>query len=149
MFQVERSNKEVLDATAEVPQQKMLGAHGVEHFLEGGVAPGLVYISKTATTGSAEMVLLCQGFYNTGEWFVTGEGEVAANHYGNVLKPRRTVTIKGIAEMYSGVYYVTHVTHIFRADGYTQSFRVKRNALMPTGSEQFSSGSSGLLESLI
>jgi Phage protein D len=149
MFQVDRSNKEILDATAEVPQQKMLGAHGVEHFLEGEVVPGLVCISKTVTTGSAEMALLCQGLYNNGEWFVTGEGEVAANQYGNVLKPRRTVTVKGVAETYSGVYYVTHVTHMFSADGYIQDFRVKRNALMPTGSEQFSSGSTGLLESLI
>jgi hypothetical protein len=55
-----------------------------------------------------------------------------------VLKPRGTVTIKGVGETYSGVYYVAHVTHSFAADGYTQSFRVKRNGLMPTGAEEFS-----------
>ena len=35
------------------------------------------------------MTRLCQGLYNEGEWFVTGEGEVAANQYGNVLEAAR------------------------------------------------------------
>ena len=47
-------------------------------------------------------------------------------------------TIKGIGETHSGLYYVTHVTHIFTADGYLQRFRVKRNGLLPTGAEDFS-----------
>lgn len=149
MFQVDRSNKEVLDATSETAQQRMLGANGADDYLGAGMTPGLVYISKTVTTGSLEMALLSQGLYNTGEWFVTGEGEVAANQYGNVLKPRGTVTIKGIGETHSGVYYVTHVTHVFTGAGYTQLFRVKRNALMPTGEEDFSSSGGGLLSSFV
>ena len=56
----------------------------------------------------------------------------------------RHVLIKGVGETHSGMYYVTHVTHTFTADGYTQRFKVKRNALMPTGSEDFSAGT-GLL----
>jgi phage protein D len=149
MFQVDRSSKEILDKTSEAGQQEMLGANPADSFLAAGMAPGLVYISQTATTGASEMAMLCQGLYNSGEWFVTGEGKVAANQYGNILKPRGTVTIKGIGETYSGVYYVTHVTHVFGADGYTQTFRVKRNALMPTGEEDFSAGGAGLLNGLI
>lgn len=75
-------------------------------------------------------------------------GEVAANQYGSILTPRGTVTIKGIGETHSGVYYVSHVTHTFSAAGYTQTFRVKRNALMPTGDEDFSAGTDGPLASL-
>jgi len=149
MFQVDRSNKEVLDATSEAGQQRMLGANGADTYLGAGMVPGLVYIGQTATTGSPEMDMLCQGLYDNGEWFVTGEGEVAANQYGTILKPRSTVTIKGIGETYSGVYYVTHVTHIFTGDGYIQPFRVKRNALMPTGSENFLSSGAGLLSGLV
>jgi phage protein D len=149
MFQVDRSSKEILDKASEAGQQKLLGADPADSFLDASMAPGLVFISQTATTGSSEMAMLCQGLYNSGEWFVTGEGEVAANEYGNILKPRGTVTIKGIGETYSGVYYVTHVTHVFGADGYTQSFRVKRNALMPTGEEDFSLTGAGLLSGLI
>jgi hypothetical protein len=39
------------------------------------------------------------------------------------------------------------VTHRFTPDGYTQHFRVKRNALMPTGDEDFGGGG-GLLAGL-
>ena len=55
------------------------------------------------------------------------------------------VTIKGIGETHSGVYYVTHVNHVFTADGYIQRFQVKRNGLMPTGAEKFGAAAGGLL----
>jgi phage protein D len=148
MFQVDRANKGILDASAETSQQETLGATDAAGILADGVEPGLVIIGQTVTTGSPEMTALCQGLFHEGEWFVTGEGEIAANQYGHVLKPRSTVTIKGVGETYSGVYYVTHVTHTFTPDGYTQVFRVKRNGLMPTGSEEFSA-SSGLLGGLL
>ena len=83
------------------------------------------------------MAALCQGLVDEGAWFVTAEGEIAGNQYGHILRPRGTVTIKGVGATYSGVYYVTHVTHTWTSDGHTQFFRAKRNALMPTGTENF------------
>jgi hypothetical protein len=118
----------VLDATAYASDETPLGARPADDYLAADMDPGLVQVARTATTGLAEMKALCQGLRDDGEWFVTGEGEVAANQYGAILTPRGTVTIKGIGETYSGVYYVTHVTHTFGAAGYTQAFRVKRNA---------------------
>ncbi len=148
MFQVDRASKEVLEAVAEDSRQTRLGSADANGLLATGMDPGQIYISQNAATGNPEMTALCQGLFHQAEWFVTGEGEIAANQYGHVLKPRRTVTIKGIAETYSGLYYVNHVTHVFTPDGYTQSFRVKRNALLPTGAEDFSA-SSGLLGGLL
>jgi phage protein D len=148
MFQVDRLNKEVLDVIADTSEQDTLGATDAAGLLGAGMSPGLVVVGQAVTTGDPEMTALCQGLFQQGEWFVTGEGEVAANQYGAVLMPRRTVTIKGIGETYSGVYYVTHVTHSFTGDGYTQFFRVKRNAILPTGSEDFSA-SAGLLGGLL
>jgi hypothetical protein len=49
-----------------------------------------------------------------------------------------------VGETYSGIYYVTHVTHSFTSSGYTQFFRAKRNALMPTGTEKFAAFSARL-----
>ena len=83
------------------------------------------------------MSALWQGLYHRGDWFVQGTGEIASNDYGHVLRPLRTVTIKGIGETYSGVYYVSHVTHSFTSEGYNQYFQVKRNGIYPTGSEDF------------
>lgn len=144
MFQVDRLNKELLDETAETTEQTVLGETDAAGLLATKVDPALVYIGRSAATGNPEMAAMCQGLYHRGEWFVTAEGEVAANQYGHVLKPRGTVTIKGVGETYSGVYYVTHVTHSFTSEGYTQSFKVKRNALLPSGSEDFSGTSDGL-----
>jgi len=137
MTQQDHASGEVLQASAETGQLPALGADPPASYVRPGMDAGLVYIGQTVATGAAEMAALCQGLCDQGDWFVTGEGEVAANEYGSVLMPRGTVTIKGVGETYSGVYYVTHVTHRFTADGYTQAFRVKRNALKPTGTEDF------------
>ena len=118
-------------------RQQVLGKIAAPGILPPDVRRGQVYVSMNPTTGITEMATLCQELYHQAEWFLNAEGEIDGNHYAHVLKPHRTVTIKGIGEAYSGVYYVTHVTHTFRPTGYTQFFRAKRNALMPTGAENF------------
>ncbi len=137
MFQVDRGNKEILEETASVGQQKALGAIRAPGVLPPGMAPGRMYVSMNAATGVPEIGTLCQELFHQAEWFVTAEGEIDGKRYSHVLKPHGTVTIKGVGATHSGVYYVTHVTHTFTPNGYTQFFRAKRNALMPTGAEDF------------
>lgn len=137
MFQVDRASKEVLYVTVAATQQAALGQTTAEDLLATGMDPALVVVGGMVATGLPEMTALSQGLYHQGDWFVTGEGEIAANDYGHVLRARQQVTIKGIGETYSGVYYVTHVRHAFTTAGYTQFFRVKRNGILPTGTEQF------------
>jgi phage protein D len=126
MSQLDRTNKEVLETVVESSQNTLLGSTDANRVTGTGVHPGQVFVSMNTTTGTPEMTSLCQGLFHEAEWFVTGEGEISANQYGHVLKPRQTVTIKGVGETYSGVYYVSHVTHTFTPDGYRQTFRVKR-----------------------
>ena len=45
--------------------------------------------------------------------FVTADGEIDGQVYRAVLRARRLVTIKGIGETYSGLYYVGRVRHSF------------------------------------
>ncbi|MEC4018805.1 phage late control D family protein [Streptomyces sp. H27-D2] len=144
MFQVDRITGDVLDATAEPGRQSALGAQPAASRLGPGMEPGLVCVAQSAAAGVQTMTALCQSLHDQGTWFVTGEGEVAANQYGSILKPRGTVTVKGVGETHSGVYYVTHVTHRFTVEGYVQSFQVKRNALMPTGRENFAADGGAL-----
>jgi hypothetical protein len=143
MFQVDRLNKEIMEAVVEGSMQKILGSMEFNGFLAPGMEPSLVFVGMDAVTGKPEMDVLCQGLFHKAEWFVSAEGEVAGNLYGHVLKARGMVTIKGIGETYSGIYYVSHVTHSFTPGGYVQCFKVKRNALMPIGSEEFAA-STGL-----
>ncbi len=144
MSQIDRANKEILSAAAESSEQEPLGSSDTASLLAKGMNPANTFLGMNVTTGIPEMSALCQGFFHLAEWFITGEGKINANQYGHVLKPRGTVTIKGVGETYSGVYYVSHVTHSFSGDGYMQSFKVRRNALMPTGSEDFAGGNGGL-----
>ena len=144
MFQIDRNTKEVLEAEATASEQTALGADDAASHLGPGMNPAKVFVGRTAATGTPEMTALCRELYHQGEWFVAGEGEIEANQYGHVLKSRKTVTIRGIGETYSGVYFVSHVTHVFTDDGYRQIFKVKRNALLPSGSEDFSSSAAGL-----
>ena len=123
---------------AQRDQQPALGQTEPQQLATADFEPSQVYLSREVTTGQPEMEALCQSVFHQAEWFVTGEGLVSANRYGHVLKPRQTVTITGIGETYSGVYYVTAVTHRFTRSGYTQTFRVKRNGIYPTGQEDFS-----------
>jgi len=137
MFQVDRLNKEIMDSSVDTSLQTTLGNTDSPGILAAGMDPPKNFIGMNAATGKPEMDALCQGFYHNAEWFVTAEGEIAGNLYGHALKARSTVTIKGVGETHSGIYYVSHVTHSFTPDGYVQYFKVKRNALMPTGRESF------------
>ncbi|MEI9971350.1 MAG: hypothetical protein WDO73_04435 [Ignavibacteriota bacterium] len=108
MSQVDRDTKDTLDTSSTPGDQHAFGAQGAGSLLGTGIPSAVVRVAKTLTTGNSEMAVLTQSFYNEGEWFVTGEGEVAANQYGSVLKPRAPVTIK--VRRIAVFYYVTHVT---------------------------------------
>lgn len=144
MFQVDRLSKEVLSSGAESSEQDQLGALDASGILASGIEQGRVYVAKNAATGAPEMTALCQGLFEEGWQFVTGEGEIDAAAYEHVLKPRELVTIKGVGETYSGVYYVSYVRHYITRENYAQFFQVQRNGLLPTGDEDFSSDAGAL-----
>lgn len=145
MYQVDRSSKETLESLVESSDQTVLGDVNSAGLLGLGMDPARIYVNKNGASGTPEMDALCEGLYNKADWFITAEGEVSANLYAHVLRARSTVTIKGVGETYSGVYYVSHVTHVFNGDGYVQKIKLKRNAILPTGDENFEVDSGGLL----
>ena len=57
---------------------------------------------------------------------VTGDGEVDSVRYGNVLRARKLVGIRGVGFSYDGNYYVRRVTHALSRGEYTQRFSVSR-----------------------
>jgi len=65
---------------------------------------------------------------------VTGEGEIDSVRYGNVLRARKLVNVRGAGLSYDGAYYVKRVTHTISRGDYKQSFSVSREgtgALLP------------------
>ncbi len=54
-----------------------------------------------------------------------------------MLRPGLPVAVRGAGRQYSGIYYVTQVTHTISRSGYTQRFSAWRNAVGLTGAELF------------
>jgi hypothetical protein len=60
---------------------------------------------------------------------VTVTGELDGLLYGDVLRARRLVGLRGVGYMHDGYYYVKSVTHKIRKGAYTQSFTLVREGL--------------------
>lgn len=83
------------------------------------------------------MEALATGVRRTNDWIVTGEGELDGMIYGRALRADGMVLIKGAGKAFSGRYYVSEVIHRLTPEGYTQRFKVMRNALDIEGDEPF------------
>lgn len=57
---------------------------------------------------------------------VRGTGEVDAVRYGQALRARRLVGVRGVGHSYDGEYYVEQVTHRIKRGEYKQSFTLRR-----------------------
>jgi hypothetical protein len=57
---------------------------------------------------------------------VTATGEIDAVRYGQALRARRLVGVRGVGASYNGTYYVKQVTHSIRRGEYKQSFTLTR-----------------------
>jgi hypothetical protein len=75
---------------------------------------------------------LAQGLAKTSESAdaVTATGQVDVMRYGQVLKARSLVGVRGAGVSYDGLYYVKSVTHSIKAGEYKQSFSLARNGLI-------------------
>lgn len=74
---------------------------------------GIAKASKTADAASAK-------------------GTVDVLRYGQVLKPRRLVGLRGVGTAFDGLYYIKSVTNTIRRGEYKQSFTAVRNGLVST-----------------
>lgn len=66
---------------------------------------------------------------------VTATGELDTARYGSVLRPWKTVGVRGAGLAFDGLYAVSSVTHQISRNKYTQAFSLKREGLYPTTPE--------------
>jgi hypothetical protein len=66
---------------------------------------------------------------------ISGSGTLRVSRYGQVLRPRKLVGVRGAGVSYDGLYFVKSVTHSIKPGEYTQNFRLTRNALMSYSQE--------------
>jgi hypothetical protein len=62
----------------------------------------------------------------------TGNGTLDVLRYGQTLKPRLPVGVRGAGLAYDGLWYVKSVTHNIKRGEYKQSFNLVREGLLPT-----------------
>jgi phage protein D len=61
-------------------------------------------------------------------------GELDSMRYGDVLRTRRLVGLRGVGKSYDGLYYVKKVVHIISHGSYKQNFTITREGLGATAS---------------
>jgi hypothetical protein len=61
---------------------------------------------------------------------ITGSGSLDVLRYGQPLKARQLVGVRGAGTAYDGLYYVTSVTHNIKKGEYKQNFSLAREGLI-------------------
>ena len=110
---------------------------GMEPTLSRILVPPVVRPAGTDAANAAEVMTNAQSITNRSSRCLQGSGEVDGLKLARVLRPGLPVAVRGAGRQYSGIYYVTQVTHSLSGDHYTQRFQGWRNALGLTGAELF------------
>jgi len=63
---------------------------------------------------------------------ISGDGSLDVTRYGNILKARQLVGVRGAGKVFDGLYYVKSVTHKIKRGEYKQSFKLTRNGMVST-----------------
>jgi len=137
MHQIDTVAKQVQDAVVEAGEQELLGRNRAETVAAPNGVVARLHVRQTVAVNQPEMENLCRALFDEAEWWIEATGEVETVLYGAVLRAKSLVPIKGVGEAFSGTYYITNVKHSFKADKYTQHFKGRRNALAPSGTEDF------------
>jgi phage protein D len=148
MHQIDTVGKQIEDSAIEAGEQEQLGRDRAESMAAPDGLIARTFVRHAVATGLPEMENLCRALFDEAEWFIEATGEVESMLYGTVLKTKSVVPIKGVGELFSGNYYITHVKHRFSPDKYTQHFTSRRNAMAPSGDEAFG-GAGSLLGGLL
>ncbi|WP_414569491.1 phage late control D family protein [Nostoc sp. CCY 9925] len=93
-----------------------------------------VQLRRSANQNPAQAALSAVSTVTNSPEAVRGQGELDTVRYGNILRARKLVGLRGAGLSYDGFYYVRSVTHSIRKGEYKQRFTLSREgtgALLP------------------
>jgi hypothetical protein len=99
----------------------------------GAVVPVPQQIRKLADTAKrppAEALMLGMAEAVKNADVVTGDGTLDVDRYGQVLRARSLVGVRGAGLAFDGMHFVDSTTHNLKPGEYKQKFVLKRNALI-------------------
>lgn len=144
MHQIDTIGKKIDDAEITRASHDQLGQDGALSISPPNNIQSQLYTKHAVATAKPEMDRLCEAVFDESQWLISAEGEIDSVLYGAVLQAKNLLPIKGIGETFSGLYYVTSVKHIFNAERYIQRFTARRNALAPSGPDDFAENAGSL-----
>jgi hypothetical protein len=110
---------------------------GLEPALNRIIPPPIERMLANDAANPAEMQMQAFARVTETSRTVRANGEVDSLKYNRPLLCGLPILVRGSGRQYSGLYYVTSVTHRISRDSYTQSFSAWRNAVGLTGAEVF------------
>jgi len=94
--------------------------------------PKLTFLNDTAKLNPVAAAMRGLAYAGTHADAVFGTGTLDVSRYGNVLRSRSLVGVRGAGEAFDGLHYVTSVTSTMKRGEFTQSFSLARNGLLST-----------------
>jgi hypothetical protein len=95
------------------------------------VAPSkIVFSDDMASLDTAQAIKRTFGLIREGADTVTGNGSLSVMRYGQILRARMYVGVRGAGPSYDGFYYVDSVTHNLKRGEYKQSFTLTRDGTL-------------------
>ena len=89
-------------------------------------------VDEVAKLDATEAMLIAMARAAQSADAVTGNGTLDVLRYGNILKARQLVGVRGAGPAFDGLHYVKSVTHNLKPGEYKQSFTLSRNGLLST-----------------
>ncbi len=94
--------------------------------------PKITFLKDTAKLNPLAAAMKGLAYAGTHADAVFGTGSLDVVRYGNVLRSRVLVGVRGAGEAFDGLHYVTSVTSTLKRGEFTQSFALARNGLLST-----------------
>jgi len=115
------------DSETVSPDQRLLGTRSADSS-GSGLDPFVRRPQRSGVSDATTMRNIAQQAANEQAMRIKVDGELNGSRYGHVLLPGAPVGVDGVGERYSGSWYVDAVTHRFDVEGYSQRFKLLRNA---------------------
>jgi hypothetical protein len=103
-------------------------------------APSRAYKGDLVFLDAQELGGALSGRQDRSGWFIRAKAAVNGEAYGNVIRTRRLLPIKGMGTRYSGNYFVCFVKHVIAEGDFVQHVELMKNGWGISGDEAFAGG---------
>jgi hypothetical protein len=90
----------------------------------------ITFSNNLANLPPDEVAKRAFGLLRDGADAISGSGSLSVTRYGNILRSRMLVGVRGAGVSYDGMYYVTSVSHSIKRGEYKQNFTLSRDGLI-------------------